>query len=147
MNIEQIRTIENKKDELIERVEDFFNAREKAFQEKTEEQKQGKPLEGYLVPVKHTQLQNLVGLALATKSVDEITLFIQYQIGREAAKKDPKQPEWTEDSFGTELIKNIRQVAGGVADKEMKISLVRLFIGYFMRYARYLKPTDEKSED
>jgi hypothetical protein len=91
------------------------------------------------VPVERSQLQNILGLSIATTSVREIVNFIQYQIGRE----DPEKPEryaWRKNNFGTQLIQNIWQVAQKGDDNEVKIRLVRLFIGYLVRYARYLKP-------
>lgn len=123
--------IETKKDGLVERVKDFFDNR--GTDPKV------------VVPVKNTQLQNLLQLALQTTSVKEIQLFIHYQCGR-----DKDNREWGKNDFGLNLEKQVGEV-GEVAEetmegKDVNIELVRLFLGYLVWEARYRNPDQKKSE-
>ena len=105
------------KDKLIEKVEEFFKERS--------------------IPrdLGYTQFQDLLGKANMTTSVKEIVNFIQYQCGR-----DRKQNGWAHRNFGNDLIKKIEEVAGlERSDRELSMDLVRLFLGYLLRYARYLE--------
>lgn len=128
-SITSLRTlIETKKDGLVERVKDFFDDRGTD--------------PNVVVPVGHTQLQNLLQLALQTTSVKEIQLFIRYQCGREKNNKN-----WREKDFGLNLEKQIGEVAEETTKgKDVKIELVRLFLGYLVWEARYRKPDQKKSE-
>jgi len=111
--LKRFRIIEEKKDGLVEKVEQFFNARSG----------------GPKVPVKRAQLQNLLRLALATSSVKEIQLFIRYQQGRDS--------KWKSGGFGQTLESAIQTVADEEPHSEVRIDLVRLFIGYLVREARF----------
>jgi hypothetical protein len=116
--IERKNKIEQYKDQLVEMVEEFFNGRD--------------------VPddLGYTQFQDLLSKANMTTSVKEITNFIQYQCGRD------KKKGWSSDSFGPALITAIEEIAKKETDdRELRIELVRLFLGYFLRYARYKKPS------
>ena len=120
--------IETKKDGLVERVKDFFDDR--GTDPKV------------VVPVKNTQLQNLLQLALQTTSVKEIQLFIRYQCGR-----DKDNREWGKNEFGLNLEKQVGEVAEETMEsKDVKIELVRLFLGYLVWEARYRKLDQKKSE-
>ncbi|RLD96257.1 MAG: hypothetical protein DRI93_01385 [Aquificota bacterium] len=118
--------VEENKDKLIEKVENFFKLRE--GDEK--------------VPVEHSQFHNLLLLATSTTSVKEVTSFIEYQIG----KDDPKKPKgWRKRNFGEQLKDVVDEVSGlGEGNKELSIRLVRLFLGYLMRKARYLETRKSK---
>lgn len=114
--------MEKNKDNLIEKVENFFGSRE-----------------GEKVPegLGHGQFHNLLLLATSTTSVKEVTSFIEYQIGRD----DPKKPKgWRKGNFGEQLKDVVNEVSDlGEGNKELSIRLVRLFLGYLMRKARYLE--------
>jgi len=137
--VERFSRIEGNKDSLVEGIEKFFEQRKKEGKKE--------------LPVKMTQLQNLMGRANETKSVKEIVNFIRYQIGRDTKHRDNRiiQEGWAEDDFGNQVIKEVEKVAalaGG--DKEMSIKLVRLFLGYLQRHARYLwagKPEEREPEE
>ncbi|MEM2913996.1 MAG: hypothetical protein QXH91_01150 [Candidatus Bathyarchaeia archaeon] len=109
-SINKLREIEDKKDELITKVESFFNKRKEEGKEE--------------LPVERAQLQNLLRLALSTSSVKEIQLFIRYQIGR--------HKQWRTGDFGQTLENVIREIG--------RIEFVRLFLGYLVREARFRKP-------
>jgi len=117
--LDRLRTIEKKKDDLVTRVEKFFKARDESPEPDPEK----------VVPMKPTQLQNLLRLALATSSIQEILLFIRYQEGRHG--------EWRDRGFGQTLREKIREVEEEASSDEVKIALVRLFIGYLVREARF----------
>lgn len=117
--LNRLEAIEDRKDELITKVEGFFNAREEKRQK--------------VVPVAPTQLQNLLRLALSTSSIREMQLFIRYQQGR--------HKEWRDQDFGQTLERAIEEVERN-APNEIKIDLVRLFLGYFVREARYRRRGD-----
>ncbi len=115
--VERKNKLESYKDQLVEKVEGFFNEHD--------------------MPDKlgYTQLQDLLGKANATTSVKEITNFILYQCGR-----DKNENNWAQGRFGPDLIIAIEEIAKKEADREIKIELVRLFLGYLLRHARYKKP-------
>jgi len=114
--VDRLRRIEDKKDDLVERAERFFNKRKE----------QG----GKVVPVEPTQLQNLLRLALSTTSVKEMELFIRYQ--------EARHEEWRDNNFGANLREEIEKLANESPD--IKLDIVRLFIGYFVREARFRRP-------
>ena len=115
--MDRLNAVEQRKDNLITNVEDFFNAR------------RGEPRD--VVPVERSQLQNLLRLALSTSSIKEVKLFIRYQMSRHR--------EWSVQNFGQALISAIGEVEND-APEGVKIDLVRLFLGYFVREARYRRP-------
>ena len=116
--------VEGQKDLLVELVEGFFTER------------QDRVGDAALPKEMTTQLQHLASRSGETKSVKEIVNFIRYQIGRDMKR----EKNWAMKDFGKELIDRIQKV-GGLAgsDKEVAIQLVRLFLGYFQRHARYLE--------
>lgn len=121
---------EQHKDDLIEKVENFFTQRKNNKQA--------------LVPVTTTQLSNLLRLASETTSTKEVLSFIQFQIGREPSDK-PQRWRWRKDDFGKQLIDILeRDVLSLHSDKQVKIRLMRLFLGYLRRQAVYLGPAAEE---
>lgn len=98
--------------------------------------------------VANTSLQNLLALANSTSSVKEIQNFIKYQMGRSTMGEN-----WTVNNFGEKLIskldgiKNEYHLADNEEDKKLFISLVRLFIGYIVRYTRYLEVKNRKQRE
>ena len=110
------KEIEENKDKLVDKVENFFKNR-----------KPGKPED--VLPVKITQLRNLLRLALETTSVKEILLFIRYQCAR-----DSKQKNWRSRNFGDDLITAINDVAK-YGKQKPNIEMVRRFLGYFVQEA------------
>lgn len=122
VTLDRLQRIERSKDQLIDSVVTFLNGRGND--------------RNIVVPVDRNQLQNLLRLALSTTSVKEIELFIRYQCGRDKANQG-----WNSRSFGSSLSDRITQVAQEAGDNEnLKIELVRLFLGYLIREARYRKP-------
>jgi len=112
--------IEAKKDALVEKVEKFFDNRNKA----------GKTV----VPIENAQFQNLLRLAMGTSSIKEIQLFIRYQCARHKS--------WRDGEFGRELEEQIAEVEKDAG--EHRIDLVRLFLGYLLKEAFYRKPPSTK---
>jgi hypothetical protein len=92
------------------------------------------------------QLRNLLNLASSTDSFKAVELFIQYQMGREKGGKG-----WLHDNFGQRLIHELyqlEQMAEQIAEEakekkgQVKMELVRLFIGYMTRYFSYCKSSE-----
>jgi hypothetical protein len=122
VTLDRLQRIERSKDQLIDSAVTFLNGRGND--------------RNIVVPVDRNQLQNLLRLALSTTSVKEIKLFIRYQCGRDKANQG-----WNNRNFGSSLSDRITQVAQEAGDNEsLKIELVRLFLGYLIREARYRKP-------
>ena len=120
--------VESKKDELVDMVESFIEEREKKYGDKAIPEESNKGLG-------NTQFQDLVGKASSTRSVREIINFIKYQIGR-----DKNRNGWGNNNFGEDVIKKIDEVlkmAG--SDPELRIQLVRLFLGYLQRHVRFVR--------
>ena len=132
--VERLNLLEQSKDALVEKVESFMEQRKEKYG--------GKALPA---DMGHTQFQDLVGKAGATTSVKEITNFIQYQVGRNSNKKDSsKNKSWAVNSFGQELIEQVNEVSKMAGtDPELRIQMVRLFLGYLQRHARYLQETKQ----
>lgn len=87
--------------------------------------------------VSRAGLHNLLALANSTLSVKEIQNFIKYQMGRSTKGED-----WAKKDFGKNLVSEINKIKTECnvdEDKELYIALVRLFIGYVVRYAQYLQ--------
>jgi hypothetical protein len=118
--------IEERKNALIEKAEGFFEARKRA----------GKKV----VPIAHSQWQGLLRLALSTTSVKEIHLFIRYQEGR------AQQGEgWRSGDFGKDLRTALAEVEKDAGDDQaLSMELVRLFLGYLMREARWRESAEER---
>jgi len=90
------------------------------------------------------QLRNVLDVATATESVRVVENFIHYQMGREG------QQAWR--NFGDDLMKEMekleetaREIASRTkADvKQVHIKLVRLLLGFLLRYYTYRKKMEE----
>jgi len=93
----------------------------------------------YHPTVARSGLQNLLALANSTLSVKEIQNFVKYQMGRRTKGED-----WAGKGFGENLVSELDKIkteCNAGDDKELYIALVRLFIGYVVRYAQYLEQT------
>ncbi len=123
--VEQRRKLESYKDQLVERVESFSQQREQQY---------GLSLPPDKNKLGNTQFQDLIGKANSTESVKEIINFIRYQVGR-----DTKKESWAKDNFGSELIGQIEAVGALESDRELRMQLTRLFLGYLQRHVRYLR--------
>lgn len=119
--VHRITIIEGTKDELVERVEAFFEYREQQRMK--------------IVPIEKSQFQNVCRMAMSTSSVREVVNFIRYQIGR--ARQNEK---WQNNGFGEALVKELEAVAN--LDQSVSIELVRLFLGFWSRHAVYKRLND-----
>lgn len=100
--------------------------------------------------MERSQVRNLVNLAAASRSVEEVTNFIRYQIGR-----DTRGKTWSHDGFGKALIADIetgqvkealkavlRDVPG--ADLvTVRSELIALYLGYLNRCFVYAKESKD----
>jgi len=98
--LERQRQLERKKDDLA-----------RAVYELVESQSRNIP--------RPAQLQNLRTVAAGTGSLEELKIFVQYQMSRSAAPINP--------SFGEALLKRL----------PTNMEEARIFLGYLYRYARY----------
>ena len=73
------------------------------------------------------QLQNLRSLAAGTDSLEELKIYILYQISRPGAP--------ISQQFGRPLVDIIEELA----QEERAVEQVRLLLGYLYRYARYAR--------
>src|SRR5262249_45464895 len=74
------------------------------------------------------QLQNLRSLAAGTDSLEELKIYILYQMSRPG--RAPISPQ-----FGRPLVDIIEELA----QEERAVEQVRLLLGYLYRYARYAR--------
>ena len=115
-DLNRIIAIEEKKDELVKKAEEFFQDR------------------GDNVPIDKNQFENVCRMAMTTESINEIKNFIRYQIGR------AKQNEgWQDRDFGKKLVDMIEEIAKLHDEQSVKIGYVRLFLGFWNRHAVYLR--------
>ncbi|HJQ31673.1 MAG TPA: hypothetical protein VJ866_05835 [Pyrinomonadaceae bacterium] len=96
--------------------------------------------------MERSQVRNLVNLAAASKSVEEVTNFIRYQIGR-----DTKGKTWGYNGFGKAVIADIetgqvRKALVAVFEKVpeadlviVRSELIALYLGYLNRCFIYAK--------
>ena len=127
--LERLQRIENNKDRIIEKIEAFFDQRGQNPK--------------VVVPVERSQLQNVLRLALSTTSVQEVKLFIRYQCGR--AKRNEG---WKNRNFGETLNTTLTEVIEETQDNPgLSIELVRLFLGYLIREARYRRPDNSSGDE
>lgn len=85
-----------------------------------------------------TQLQGLRAAAASTDSVEEVKIFIQYQVGREQIKKP----------FGDKLIDHIKSWESETnGDMKLYIEIVRQFLGNAVRYRKYMEYRDNDKQD
>ena len=113
----------------------------------------------------HSQLRNLIAIAMETESPAVVTNYIRYQIGR-AGRNDPWiKPESAGGTTGDRLIGELEtgtvqealaMVEGtlekrgaatldGETSRRARIELIRHFLGFASRYLKYLekaKPTE-----
>jgi hypothetical protein len=99
--------LDAKKDDIAKRVYELVNSQIKSLPDPA-------------------QLQNLRSLAANTDSLEEIKIYIWYQTSR--TNRPPIRPE-----FGIPLVRIIESLA----QEELAIEQVRLFLGYLYRFARY----------
>lgn len=120
-----------------------------------------RPQSGQQSPMEESQLRNLLNVALETSSVDVITNFIRYQIGR-----SPNVWGSKERDFGPTLIRDIetgdvlqaaekitedvREKVGaehvGDTFQHVYLRLTRLYLGYAMRVFYYCKKREEAKD-
>ena len=107
--------LDSRKDELIDLIEASF----------------GVDANQTAIKPARSALRNLLDLALSTNSLKEVELFIRYQIGR-------YPDDWRD--FGNRLIELFPSVAPANRPPPERIAVLRLFMGYLVRYDRYLNP-------
>jgi hypothetical protein len=83
------------------------------------------------------QLQNLRSLAAGTDSLEELKIYILYQMSRPG--RAPISPQ-----FGRPLVGIIEELAQ-LAQEERAVEQVRLLLGYLYRYARYARDNQQTS--
>ena len=80
------------------------------------------------------QLQNLRSLAAGTDSLEELKIYILYQMSRPGAPISPQ--------FGRPLVGIIEELA---QEDLAPVEQVRLLLGYLYRYARYARDNQPTS--
>jgi hypothetical protein len=116
---EQRRRLDARKDDLAKRMYELVNSQLNALPEPA-------------------QLQNLRSLAANTDSLEELKIYILYQTSR--TSRPPIRRE-----FGEPLVRIIETLA----QEELAIEQVRLFLGYLYRFARYSRgnrPTTSREQ-
>lgn len=100
--------------------------------------------------MKESQIRNLVNLAAASRSVEEVTNFIRYQIGR-----DTKGKTWAHNGFGKAVIadiesgqvrKSLEAVVAEVSGADLvavRSDLISLYLGYLNRCFVYASKTND----
>jgi hypothetical protein len=100
--------------------------------------------------MRESQIRNLVNLATASRSVEEVTNFIRYQIGRDA-----KEKTWGHNGFGKAVIADIETgqvkaaleaVVKSVPDADLiatRSDLIALYLGYLNRCFIYASKTGD----
>jgi hypothetical protein len=100
--------------------------------------------------MKENQLRNIVNVAAGSVSIEEVTNFIRYQIGRRDTGKS-----WTHGNFGQSVISDIEKGAVKVAldaitknipDADpvtVRSRLIALYLGYLNRCFIYASKTDD----
>jgi hypothetical protein len=119
---EQRQKLDNKKDALAKQVYDLVNKHRERLPDPS-------------------QLQNLRSLAAGTESLEELKIYIWYQITRSGRAPIPS-------GFGSELvgiIEGLRQEALARQEEALAIKQVRLLLGYLYRYARYARDNQPMS--
>jgi hypothetical protein len=117
---ERRRDLDGKKNALAKRVYELVN--------RTLENNQRDAL-----PVS-AQLQNLRSLAAGTDSLEELKIYILYQMSRPGRALISPQ-------FGRPLIGTIEELA----QEELAVEQVRLLLGYLYRYACYVRDNQPTS--
>jgi len=136
LTVEQLRAIDLCKEKLVKRAEELLDDAN-FVQMSTRE-------------FGHSQIRNLIAVALETESPSVVTNFIRYQMGRE---KHPKG--WRNRSGDLEFGKRlIDELDNGVITEELadipgtkgdetstqlaRMELLRHFLGFVSRYMKYL---------
>lgn len=106
-----------------------------------------------------SQLRNLLGVAAATDSVEEVTNFIRYQMGRDS--RQPDRQTWLyrggadAEPFGRALINDIeagvvRDAVAAVTGKvpgadpvAVRSRVIALYVGYLIRCFVYADKVDD----
>ncbi len=100
--------------------------------------------------MRESQIRNLVNLASASRSVEEVTNFIRYQIGR-----DTKGKTWSHNGFGKAVIadiesgqvrKSLEAVVAEVSEADLvavRSDLISLYLGYLNRCFVYASKTGD----
>jgi hypothetical protein len=108
---EQRRRLDARKDALAKHVYDLVNSQREALPDPA-------------------QLQNLRSLAASTDSLEELKIYIWYQMSR------PGRPPIRLE-FGRPLVRIIETLAQ--EEEELAVKQVRLLLGYLYRYARFAR--------
>ncbi|HWW75417.1 MAG TPA: hypothetical protein VNZ44_08475 [Pyrinomonadaceae bacterium] len=100
--------------------------------------------------MRESQIRNLVNLAAASRSVEEVTNFIRYQIGR-----DTKGKTWAHEGFGKAVIadietgqvrKSLEAVVAQVSGADLvavRSELIALYLGYMNRCFVYASKAND----
>jgi hypothetical protein len=137
LNLKTRTKIEGQIDHIIERAEKLIDSTKIAGKEAGLEQ---------------SQLRNLQNLASSTDSFKAVELFIQYQMGRERRGG----MGWLHGDFGSKLIGQLHQldpIAETISQEtnaiqaDVRMELVRLFIGYMTRYFSYRSSPQSGAEE
>lgn len=86
------------------------------------------------------QLQNLRTVAAGTKSLEELKIYILYQMSREM-QNPPIDPQ-----FGCALLQCIKNLKPTDGNNNFWVEKVRLFLGYLGRYARYARAERKRKQ-
>lgn len=99
--------------------------------------------------MRENQIRNVLNVAAASQSIEEVTNFIRYQIGRDTKSKN----NWAHQKFGTLVIDDIEKgavkvavdkVCDKVADADyvrVRSELIALYLGYLNRSFIYADKT------
>ena len=103
--------------------------------------------------MRESQIRNLVNVAATSKSIEEVTNFIRYQIGR-----DVRGDTWAHKDFGKAIIADIQTGQVKTALKailkeapeadmiSVRSDLIALYLGYLNRCFIYASKTDDWSD-
>lgn len=109
-------------------------------------------LQGAEEEMRESQIRNLVNLAASSRSVEEVTNFIRYQIGR-----DVRGRAWGHNGFGKAVIEDIESgqvrkaleaVVREVPNADLvavRSELISLYLGYLNRCFVYASKTKDWS--
>ncbi len=107
--------------------------------------------------MKESQIRNVVNVAAASESIEEVTNFIRYQIGRDTRKRTWAYSQSGGRGFGAAIIADIEtgQVSTAVeavmrdvpaADRvDVRSQLIALYLGYLNRRFIYADKTKDWS--
>ena len=107
----------------------------------------------------HSQLRNLVAVAMETESPAVVLNFIRYQMGRDDRKKGWAGPGAGNRRLGDLFVAELHEAGGAVetaletvqnvkADKVVeqhaRMELIRYFLGFATRYMKYLEMQSDR---